>query len=313
MKQTLQLRLGQQLTMTPQLQQAIRLLQLSSLELQTEIQETLESNPMLDTDEESAEDEHVSEDDLGSLTAQEPNADGANGADATPVDGSSDGFEEDFSSAWSVAGHGIASGEDDRDFFETQSSGADNLRDHLLEQLHLSALASPDQEVAAAIIESVRDDGYLGDPLEEIIAGLAREGLEIDAEDAEVVLHQVQHFDPPGIAARDPRECMQIQLQRIDADWSGLETARRIIDRHIELLAAHDFKGLRRALKVSQDELADAIAVIQSLDPHPGSQISSATPQYIAPDVFVRKERGVWKVRLNPDIAPRLRINPTYS
>ncbi len=310
MKQTLQIRLGQQLTMTPQLQQAIRLLQLSSLELQTEIQETLESNPMLETDEEGAGEEHAGDEDLGALTAQEP-ANG--GADDTPVDGGGNGLEEDFSSAWSVAGHGVAAGEDDRDFFETQSAGADSLRDHLLEQLHLSALADRDRAVAAAIIESVRDDGYLGDPLEEIVAGLAREGIEIDPDEAEVVLHQVQHFDPPGIAARDPRECMRMQLALIEADWSGLDTARRIIDDHLELLAAHDFNGLRRALKVSEDELAAAIAIIQSLDPHPGSQISSATPQYIVPDVFVRKERGVWRVRLNPDIAPRLRINPTYS
>jgi RNA polymerase sigma-54 factor len=309
MKQTLQLRLGQQLTMTPQLQQAIRLLQLSSLELQTEIQETLESNPMLETDEDGAGEEHESEEDFSTLTAQEP----ANGTDDAPVDGSGNGLDEDFSSAWSAAGHGVASGEDDRDFFETQSAGADSLRDHLLEQLHVSALADRDRIVAAAIIESVRDDGYLGDPLEEIIAGLAREGVEIEADEAEVVLHQVQHFDPPGIAARDPRECMRTQLALIDADWSGLDTARRIVDDQLELLAAHDFNGLRRALKVSEAELAAAVAIIQSLDPHPGSQISSATAQYIVPDVFVRKERGVWRVRLNPDIAPRLRINPTYS
>ena len=309
MKQTLQLRLGQQLTMTPQLQQAIRLLQLSSLELQTEIQATLESNPMLETDEESTAEEQVADEDLGALTAQEP----ANGADDTPVEGNGNGLDEDFSSAWSAAGHGVAAGEDDRDFFETQSAGADSLRDHLLEQLHLSALAGLDRTVAAAIIESVRDDGYLSDPLKEIVAGLSREGIEIEADEAEVVLHQVQHFDPPGIAARDPRECMRIQLALIDADWFGLDTARRIVDDQLELLAAHDFSGLRRALKVSEDELTAAIAIIQSLDPHPGSQISSATAQYIVPDVFVRKERGVWRVRLNPDIAPRLRINPHYS
>jgi len=106
---------------------------------------------------------------------------------------------------------------------------------------------------------------------------------------------------------------MRTQLALIDADWSGLDTARRIVDDQLELLAAHDFNGLRRALKVSEAELAAAVAIIQSLDPHPGSQISSATAQYIVPDVFVRKERGVWRVRLNPDIAPRLRINPTYS
>ncbi len=309
MKQTLQVRLGQQLTMTPQLQHAIRLLQLSSLELQTEIRATLESNPMLERDEEAADDDYITEDDFGSLTAQEPEPD--DGADAVRVEGIGDDAE--FSTAWSEAGHGISGGDDDRDLLETHSAGGDTLRDHLLEQLHLSSLKSPDQEIGAAIIESVRDDGYLDDSLEEIVAGLGRDGIDTDTGDAAVVLHLVQQFDPPGVAARDPRECMQLQLAQLGPDEPGLETAQRIIDDHIDALAAHDFNALRRALRVREDELAAAIAVIQSLDPHPGSQIASTATQYIAPDVFVRKERGIWRVRLNPDIAPRLRINPTYS
>ena len=310
MKQTLQLRLGQQLTMTPQLQQAIRLLQLSSLELQTEIRATLESNPMLETDEDSVEEDSDADDEFAQLTARDAND---NRAEETPVDGSGDGPDPDFPSSWNTTGEGTGGGEDDRDFFETQSSGADSLRDHLLEQLHLSTLEGTDQAVAAAIIESVRDDGYLGDTLQDILDGLARDGIVVDPDDAEVVLHLVQHFDPPGIAARDPRECMLIQLALLPEDTPGRDLARRVIDSHIELLAAHDFNGLRRALKVQREQLAEAIEVIQSLDPHPGSQISSATAQYIAPDVFVRKERGIWRVRLNPDIAPRLRINSTYS
>jgi len=312
MKQTLQLRLGQQLTMTPQLQQAIRLLQLSSLELQTEIQATLESNPMLETDEEATEEAAgPPEEEQAQITAQAPDTDAA---EATPVDGrGGDGFDEDFSSAWGAAGHGVAPDDDDRDYFETRSSGGESLRDHLLEQLHLSSLGSTDQQIATALIEAVRDDGYLGDSVEGILSGLLRDGLDVGEDEVEAMLNLVQHFDPPGVAARDPRECMALQLAALPADTPGLDNARRLIREAIEELAAHDFNGLRRRLKISQEDLQEAIALIQSLDPHPGSQISSATPQYIVPDVFVRKERGIWRVRLNPDIAPRLRINPLYS
>ncbi len=311
MKQSLQLRLGQQLTMTPQLQQAIRLLQLSSLELQTEIQSTLESNPMLETDEEAAAEEAgPPEEEQAQITAQPPD----DGAEATPVDGSaSQAVAEDFSSAWGAAGYGIASDDDDRDPLETRGATGESLRDHLLEQLHLSAVADTDRLIATAIIESVRDDGYLEDSLEGIAAGLERNGIEAHPDDIETMLHLVQRFDPPGVAARDPRECMIRQLEAMPADTPGRDNARRVVDEAIEQLAAHDVAGLRRSLGISRDELSEAVELIHSLDPHPGSQIAQTTPQYIVPDVFVRKERGVWRVRLNPDVAPRLRINPMYS
>lgn len=307
MKQSLQLRVSQQLTMTPQLQQAIRLLQLSTLDLQTEIQTTLESNPMLEVDEDSL-DSAENPDEEGLLTAQAPDIEQA---EAAPVDGSGDDYDVEFATTWRTGPQSDDSG--DIDFLETRSSGADSLRDHLLEQLHLSSLRDRDREIAVAIIESVRDDGYLDGDLDDIIAGLARRDGEIEPDEATAVLHLVQQFDPPGVAARDPRECMALQLGNLPADTPGLEIAARIIEEHVDLLAAHDFNGLKRALKVSRDELEQGVAVIQSLDPHPGSRISPETAQYVVPDVFVRKERGVWRVRLNPDIAPKLRINSTYS
>ncbi|MEX0606395.1 MAG: RNA polymerase factor sigma-54, partial [Halofilum sp. (in: g-proteobacteria)] len=156
MKQSLQIRLGQQLTMTPQLQQAIRLLQLSSLELQATVQETLEANPMLDLDEE-AEDE-AADDATEHVTAHSEHGEGVvavNGHDA-------DGFADEYSGAWGAAGFGVAE-DDDRDFFETRSSGGDSLRDHLLEQLHLSAIGAQDRQIGAALVEAVRDDGYLSE------------------------------------------------------------------------------------------------------------------------------------------------------
>ncbi|MDX1609337.1 MAG: RNA polymerase factor sigma-54 [Halofilum sp. (in: g-proteobacteria)] len=304
MKQSLQLRVSQQLTMTPQLQQAIRLLQLSTLDLQTEIQANLENNPMLEVDEEAEEPV-----DDTPVTAQAPEE--YERSEAAPVDGSSDDTDIEFATTWRTGPASDESG--DGDYFESRSAGVDSLRDHLLEQLHLSSLGERDRLIAAVIIESVRDDGYLEDSLEDIIEGMARDGIEVEHDEAEAVLHLVQQFDPPGIAARDPQECMALQLQLLPDDTPGLETACRIVGEHLALLAAHDFNGLRKALKVGRDELEQGVAVIQSLDPHPGSRISPETAQYIVPDVFVRKERGVWRVRLNPDIAPRLRVNSTYS
>ena len=293
--------------MTPQLQQAIRLLQLSSLDLQTEIQATLESNPMLEADEESEVGEH----EQPTVTASNGEGDGS----AAPVErAAADAVAEDFSSAWTLSGYGVADdGSDERDPYAARSDGGDSLQDRLLEQLHLSALSATDRAIGTALIEAVRDDGYLADDLEEIRAGLARNGIEVGSDEVEAVLHLVQSFEPTGVAARDPRECMRLQLAQLDPATPGLAAARRIIDAHIELLAAHDYRNLKRKLRLDDEALATAIELIQSLDPHPGSQWSNATAPYIVPDVFVYKERGVWQVRLNPDIAPRLRINPAYS
>ncbi|MDZ7830043.1 MAG: RNA polymerase factor sigma-54 [Halofilum sp. (in: g-proteobacteria)] len=306
MKQSLQLRVSQQLTMTPQLQQAIRLLQLSTIDLQTEIQECLESNPMLELEEDSPDSPAESADD-DYVTAQAPESDSEEGS---AVDASDDGMEEDFSSLWRgsapMDGEGV-------DFLETRSNGADSLQDHLLEQLHLSSVGERDRTIATAIIESVRDDGYLDGELDDIIQGIGNELSEIEPDEAEAVLHMVQQFDPAGVAARGPQECMALQLRLVPEDTPGLELATRIVESHLELLAAHDFAGLQRALKVKRPELEQAVTVIQSLDPHPGSQISEETARYIVPDVFVRKENGVWRVRLNPDIAPRLRVSQAYS
>jgi len=306
MKQSLQLRVSQQLTMTPQLQQAIRLLQLSTMDLQTEIRECLESNPMLELEEESDEAPGESADEEY-LTAQAPEEDHEA---AAPVEGSGDGIEEEYATPWK--GAAPTDGEGD-DFLESRSSGADSLQDHLLEQLHLSALGERDRQIATVIIESVRDDGYLDDPLDEIVAGLDGQLSDVEHDEAEAVLHMVQQFDPIGVAARGPRECMLLQLGLVADNAPGLEIARRIVESHLDLLAAHDFTGLQRALKVRRPELEQAIAVIQSLDPHPGSRISEETARYIVPDVFVRKEKGIWRVRLNPDIAPRLRVCQAYS
>lgn len=308
MKQTLQLRLGQHLTMTPQLQQAIRLLQLSSLDLQTEIRENLEANPMLEADEDP--------DSAAEAEGFEPPVTASDPADETPVDGRADPSLDapDFSSAWGQAGYGVADDrDDDRDPFADRDGGSETLHDLLFEQLLLGAADDHDRLIGATLIDAISDDGYLEESLDDIRDALERAGVEVTADEVETVLHLVQSFDPPGVAARGPAESMRLQLGRLNADTHGLEAARTIVDNHLDLLAAHDFTRLRRLLRIDEGELETAVALIRSLNPHPGAQFSNRTAQYIVPDVFVRKERGIWRVRLNPDVTPRLRISPLYS
>jgi RNA polymerase sigma-54 factor len=338
MKQTLQLRLGQQLTMTPQLQQAIRLLQLSTLELQTEIQEALESNPMLEVEEESSEaaEEDTRRNNEEAVEAQ--TAEDAAGSEATEPDSTADldtefaSTEDNFpdelpvDSAWediyepSYSAGERRSDDSDRDFLDFQSDVSDtSLRDRLVEQLRLLPISEQDQAIGAVIIDAVDDNGYLSESLEDILEGPLANGhshddadlLELDQ--VEAVLHMIQQFDPPGVAARDPGESMAVQLQHLPKNTPGLDIARTIVCEHLDTLAARDFNRLRRNLKITDEELQTAISLIQSLNPRPGSQIDSKRIQYIVPDVFVRKHKGVWRVELNPDIAPRLSINSLYS
>lgn len=309
MKQSLQLRLGQQLTMTPQLQQAIRLLQLSSVELQTEIRENLETNPMLEVDE---SDSAGGDDDATepAVTASDHSAD-----DRARVERDDNPDEGEFGASWRLRGAGgAADGDDDSDPLARQADAGDSLQDHLLEQLHLSDLGERERLIGAAIIESIRDDGYLTDDIDSIRDGLERNGLAVEASEVETMLHHVQSFEPTGVGARDPRECILLQLAALPRDTPGLAAAQRIADEAIDLLGAHDYRGLRRRFRLDDAELSAAVAlIVDTVDPHPGSQLSNTTAQYVAPDVYVRKENGIWRVRLNPDIAPNLRINSTYS
>ncbi len=337
MKQTLQLRLGQQLTMTPQLQQAIRLLQLSTLELQSEIQEALDSNPMLEVEEDTPDTP------VDNLQRPENGADNgaANEAESAPAaeaEQNEPDLEADFASAeqnmpeelpvdsaWEDIYEpsytsNLSRGEDsERDFLDYQSDESDaSLRDHLHGQLRLLPLSDLDVAIGTAIIDAVDDNGYLSDSLEGIFEGLLADNVteDVDAlelDQVEAVLHMIQQFDPPGVAARGPGECMLLQLQHLAPDTPGVATARSIVAEHLDTLAAHDLARLRRLLKISDEELHLAIAAIQSLNPRPGAQIASKRIQYIVPDVFVRKHKGVWRVELNPDIAPRLSINTLYS
>jgi RNA polymerase sigma-54 factor len=333
MKQSLQLRIGQSLTMTPQLQQAIRLLQLSTLELQTEIQEALESNPMLEVEEEKQ-----SSDPLESSQTEKNNDEPVNSEITDNADSAADPIEAEASnleindnqeipdelpvdSNWDdiydvpPSTNTAASGDDDksREFLENQSGQGESLVDHLLEQLQVTPMSDTDRLIAMAIIDAIGEDGYLHESIEDIHGGLVNQ-LEIELDEVEAVLHLIQHFDPLGIASRDIKECLLLQLEQYDGDEvRELNKARLIIKDHLDLLGSHDYAKLKRYTRLSEEELACVINFIQTLNPRPGALIAQSATQYVVPDVFVRKEKGRWQVELNAETAPKLRVNPVYA
>ena len=322
MKQALQLRLGQHLTMTPQLQQAIRLLQLSTLELQTEIQEALDSNLMLEVDEDSNEPdssnnsesptptdvENTAVDDSGD-NLNETSASGENEIpEDLPVDTSWDDIYDNIAPPTSP---GTSSAGDNREF-EYSGNTEESLHEHLRWQMQLTPFSDTDRAIAEFIIDAINDDGYLGMSLADIHQELIND-LEIEEDEIEAVLHRIQNFDPPGVGARDLKESLLLQLKQFPLESPWLEPARQLINNHFDLLAKREYAQLTRRLKISEEELKLIIQLIQSLNPRPGSQITASQPEYIVPDVIVSKNNNQWKVELNPDAAPRLRVNPHYA
>jgi len=337
MKQTLQIRLGQSLTMTPQLQQAIRLLQLSTLDLREEIQQALDSNPMLEVTEDGAADDGEAALAEGTEFASvAPAAGAAAEGPATAVereeahesavdlqeavagydmDGSGDlpvdsVWEDVYDSAVVPRGQG---GELEGGEFEVQTGTTETLREHLLWQMSMTPFSARDQAIAVAIIDAVNDRGYLAVPLEELREGLTAEFSDVEFDEMEAVLHQVQNFDPVGVAARDLRECMLIQLQHLGGELPWLGKARELVAEQLDLLANREYAQLARRLKCTQQELQQIITLVQSLNPHPGSQITDRKVEYIIPDVIVTREKNSWKVELNPEAMPRVRINASYA
>jgi RNA polymerase sigma-54 factor len=325
MKQSLTLKLGQHLTMTPQLQQAIRLLQLSTLELRQEIQQAVETNPLLELIED--EDDDAPEGPTGELTET---TDWDNGAVAEAaqseefreLSGTGDvdslTMPEDLpvDSAWEdvfqTASSTPAGSDEDFDGSERNTTD-ESLQDHLLWQLNLTPMSDRDLAIARAIIDGIDNDGMLIATLDEIQSGFPAE-YEIEADEVAAVLKRIQQFDPPGIAARDLRECLLIQLNQMDADavpW--LAQARQVVTEHLDLLAAHDVTALKRKTRLEDEDLRAVIQLIQSLNPRPGSAIENRETEYVVPDVLVRRERDKWLVELNPETAPRVRINAHYA
>ncbi|WP_273149867.1 RNA polymerase factor sigma-54 [Methylophaga thiooxydans] len=310
MKPSLQLRVGQSLSMTPQLQQAIRLLQLSSLELQAEIQEALESNPLLEVEEDydydgapESSDEDQASRDISQLENQDIPED-------LPVDTKWEDMY-DHQPASTSSSQSMIDGDMER---ENQDESGDSLQQHLLWQMRLTHFTEIEEAIAATIIDSVEDDGYLKTTLEDIQQSLGEEFAEIELDEIETVLHRIQHFDPVGVAARDLRECLLIQLRVLEVTGlPHIELLKELIDKHLDTLAKRDYAQIKRALKVSDEELTELVRSIQLLNPRPGSQIQTNNTEYIVPDVYARKYKGRWSLSLNPDNAPRIHIAEHYA
>jgi len=318
MKQSLDLRLGQHLTITPQLQQAIRLLQLSSIELQQEIQQALESNPLLEEKEvaEPGAAEALPADAAGdSETANYDETDAPTTAEPTtaPEDSATEG---DWSESFDLPIAGNARSASDEDGFDLdgRNSLPTTLRDHLLWQMHMTPFSEPDRRIAEALIDAINEDGYLTLSLDDVRQALAKDGLGAETDEIQAVLHQIQNFDPLGVGARSLAECLQLQLKALPPDTPHLKEALALADdAHLVQLAGRDHAALRRALRLTPEALADATHLIQSLNPRPGGGIQATAAAYVVPDIIVKKVRGVWRAELNPTVSPRLRINRQYE
>jgi RNA polymerase sigma-54 factor len=321
MKQTIQLKIGQTLTMTPQLQQAIRLLQLSTLELQSEVQAILESNPMLEQDE--GEQEPAEPAEPGASASDDSADDGLDTAttestvaaentdtipDELPTDSNWDDVYDSGLTNLSAPGH-----DDRRDIFETMISGSVGLHDHLQWQLDMANLSDTDRLIGNTLIDTIDDDGYLTQDTGEIHKQLADRLPDLEQDEVNAVLHLIQQFDPTGVGARDLRENLELQLSRHQPDTPWLSEARMLVRDHLNLLASRDYNSLGRRMKLARDDLQHVVTLIQSLNPRPGSLFSSMEPEYIVPDVFVKKNKGKWTVELNMDAIPKLRINSLYA
>ena len=319
MKAGLDLRMGQTLAMTPQLQQSIRLLQLSTLELTVEIQQTLDSNPLLEVAEEAetaereAEEKRLEEQDPGARAGEEILEDRSESSpdDNLVVDASwDDYYEPDGGTALSAS----APGEGDYDPFATQSTGEDDLRDHLLSQIHLASLSDTDRRVATAIIESIDPAGYLRESPEEL-AEIVREDVPgVETDEVEAMLHFVQHLDPVGVGARSLDECLRLQIDQEHPDDPAAADARALLEGgHLEAIAHRELPRVCRQLGIDRKAAEAALRLIQELDPRPGLSNGETQADYVKPDVIVTHREDGWHVDLNPEIAPRLRVNQTYA
>ncbi len=302
MKQALQLKLGQQLALTPQLQQAIKLLQLSTLDLQQAISETIESNALLEKEED------IQETDIKAQSEQQSDVDfsdisqSTNTSEELPVDA----LWEDLLPSSAPPPITKESYLD----YEDRDTEIESLHSHLMWQLNLTRFSAVDESIALTLIDSVDSDGRLTMPPEQIHAELNLEGVEL--EEVIAVLHRLQHFEPTGIFAVDLRECLLIQLRQLPSDTPHRELAGALVSRYLSQLPVALPRQLAKKMKTTEKKLKQAMQLIRSLDPTPGASIGQGTTEYITPDVFVRLKDQGWQVELNPDIAPRLHVNEQY-
>jgi RNA polymerase sigma-54 factor len=313
-KPALHLRLSQQLALTPQLQQAIRLLQLSSVELETELREALESNPLLELAElgdEEGEGESAAPNQVNGSTETATNGNGSD--EAAPRETHEDlPYDEPMDLGLERIDYGGGPAPDDGDGMESQDQEEEDLRDHLLWQLNLTPLSQRDRAIGATIIEAIDDDGYLHESNEVLQANLA-EIHHVDIDEVEAMRHRIQHFDPIGVASHSLIECLRVQLDAFDPSVPGCATARILVNDHLEAIARNDRVRLCKQLQTDAEDLDAAIALIRSLDPKPGAQVSPGKTEFVAPDAYAHKHNGRWVVSLSPNCQPKLAINQHYS
>lgn len=305
MKHALQLRLSQHLTLTPQLQQSIRLLQLSTLELNQELERFLQDNPLLERDEGTADQPPVPP----LLNGAEQLAE----ARATPPEETNAPTETDAFSGLSEGPYG-AGGRDDADDDDYPQVAAESptLRHHLISQLSLTKLSERDRLLVTVLIESLDEDGYLAQDLAEIQSMLP-EDLEVEPEELQIALKHLHHFEPTGVGARNLGECLLLQLATLPASTAYREQAFEVVKNHLDALASRDFARLKKALHCDDPTLRGVQKLITSLNPRPGRHYGSDETRYVIPDVVVRKVKGVWLASLNPEAMPKLRINRLYA
>jgi RNA polymerase sigma-54 factor len=291
LKPSLQLKLSQTLTMTPQLQQAIRLLQLPLLDLSAQIQDALEENIMLEMEdlpdlpktssETTAEIETIKAEDSWHTRSMERIADGGWNGEGRPIN-------------------------------EYADQSGQTLREHLLWQVELENFTPREAIIGEAIIDAINDDGYVTTDLPDILGTIGEEA-QVSAEEVERALAKVQRLDPVGVGARSLSECILLQLRQLDGDTPGLELARTLADNHLDLIANHEYGEIRRSLRASEDDLDAALALVRSCNPKPGLAVSPASTEYVVPDVFVRKIDNRWQVEISSSGIPRLSVNQKYA
>ena len=312
MKHSLQLKLSQHLTLTPQLQQSIRLLQLSTLELNQEIETFLQDNPLLERD-----DEEEPAAPPPSLTQSTTSTASESESAPAPAPSENEPSEERAASEtdWSIDdGYGSFSGQDGDDDSEAPQAAAEpaKLRDHLLDQINLMQMPDRDKRIVAFLIDNLDDDGYMTQDLVELAALLPVE-LEIDSEALTIGLKYLQSLDPPGIGARNLSECLALQLEALPEDTGYRDEASLVVKQHLDIFAARDYFRLKKLLRCDDDVLRTVQAMIIGLNPRPAANFSGTETRYIIPDVVVRKTKGMWVTSLNPEAMPKLRINRMYA
>ncbi len=352
MKQTLALRMGTQLSMTPQLQQAIRLMQLSALELSLEIRQAIESNPMLELVEDDADLVGADPVDADPVDADPVGADDVSGAESAHEERSDDDDPSaESTEEWDDLDGGLDAESDgpddapqdiptdlpvdvswddvyqpttpadtalggggtaDDDGFEERNGTAESLASHLLWQLNLTSMSDRDRLAALAIIDSIDDDGMLRASIDDLLDALDP-ALGFEADEMIAVLKRVQRFDPPGVGARDLPECLLRQLEQMPPEVAWRDEAIGLVRDHFSTLANRDFATLARRAKLCAEDLVAAIALIQSLNPRPGATIGDAATEYVEPDVVVSKRNGRWTVDLNRENTPKVRVNGLYA